>query len=149
MIFGGLYPEDINPIYGTFDESASTITIPLGQTLFSQPGYTFIMGSVDNNYNTVTEGNLTVTVVNDGEKFIEIPYIIGVGCVEEGDNGWWYQALGYTTLTGVEPLIAPISEIGTISREMEIPEVDGYFNEGTYKWSFTFTDNSGSNPSIL
>lgn len=146
MIFGGLYPEDINPIYGTFDESASTITIPLGQTLFSQTGYTFIMGSVDNNYNTVTEGNLTVTVVNDGEKFIEIPYIIGVGCVEEGDNGWWYQALGYTTLTSVEPLIAPISEIGTISREMEIPEVDGYFNEGTYKWSFTFTDNSGSNP---
>ncbi len=141
--FGGLTANELNAVYGTFDESAGTITIPLGQVLFEEPGYTMILGEADvnNNFAPITNGDLVVTVVNDGRKFIEIPNVIGVGNLDEGDNGWWYQGLAYTTFTSVESIIAPLSEIGTVSRKISAPEIEGFFDEGTYTWSFLISED--------
>ncbi|MBR6757704.1 MAG: hypothetical protein IKM35_04440 [Bacteroidaceae bacterium] len=144
FVFGGLTANEMNAVYGTFNEAAGTIAIPLGQVLYEEPGYTMILGEADvnNGFAPITTGEIVVTVVkNNGVKVIEIPNFIGAGNLDEGDEGWWYQALAYTTYTSVETIIAPLSEISTVSRKMAVPEIDGFFDEGSYTWSFLISED--------
>ncbi len=140
--FANLQNDLINPVYGIFDKSTGDLTIPLGQTLYGGENdpYHFVLGSADNEYNPVITGGLPLKVTKlNNNNFIEIPYIIGVGNLQEGDYGWWYQALGYTQLQGNSGLVCPISEINRITRDMPIPELEGFFNEGKYIWDLNMS----------
>ncbi len=147
LMFVDLDPQYIAPVYGTFDANSGSLIIPLGQTLYGgeSEDYHFVLGSADNNYNPVTTGNLQLQVNNTGSKTtINIPYILGVGNLNEGADGWWYQALGYTTYTRNSGILCSLADIDIITRNIPTPEIDGFFVGGQYYWDFEISDDGNT-----
>ncbi len=144
LMFANLSAAEINPVYGTYDANAGTIVVPLGQTLYGGEGYDyhFVLGSIDNNYNPVIDSNLilNVDITNEGTT-IEIPYVIGVGNLDEGEQGWWYQALGYTQFFKNTGALCALSDVDIITREMPTPEFNGFFRAGNMNWKFKISDD--------
>lgn len=144
MLLEGLEENKINPVYGTFNASNNSLVVPLGQVLYGAEGgeYCFVLGSTDQEYNPVTNGNLVLEVKNvNGKNTIEIPYIIGMGNLSEGDAGWWYQALGYTVFTSNSSALCPLSEVDIITREAPAPDFEGFFTSGNYDWDFEISSD--------
>ncbi|MBO7317977.1 MAG: leucine-rich repeat protein, partial [Bacteroidales bacterium] len=87
--------ENILPVYATFDAKNSTISMPLGQTLYEDDGeYKLITASSTSASNINTTG-VAIMRVHQNEDIIEITFdynhTFGVG--NAIDDSWWYQAL--------------------------------------------------------
>lgn len=145
--FGGLSASEILPIFANYYPEQNSLVIPLGQTLYGGENeqHCFVLGSADNEYNPVTTGNLVLDVVSTSRgTTIEIPYILGVGDLKEGADGWWYQALGYTVLSRNTGILATLSEVDVITRQMPTPEIDGLFDNGEYYWQFQISEDGNT-----
>lgn len=145
--FGGLSASEILPIFANYYPEQNSLVIPLGQTLYGGENeqHCFVLGSADNEYNPVTTGNLVLDVVSTSRgTTIEIPYILGVGNLKEGADGWWYQALGYTVLSRNTGILATLSEVDVITRQMPTPEIDGLFDNGEYYWQFQISEDGNT-----
>lgn len=143
--FGSLSASEILPIYANYYPEQNSLVIPLGQVLYGAEDdeqFCFVLGSADNEYNPVTTGNLVLNVESSSRgTTIEIPYILGVGNLKEGADGWWYQALGYTVLSRNTGILATLSEVDVITRQMPTPEIDGLFDNGEYYWQFQISED--------
>ena len=115
--FGGLSPTSITAIYATYNETASTLTMPIGQILYESPSYKMITG-VSRDYDTIeTSGNITLQVTTDDKGVvISLPTGIVFGVGNTIGNEWWYQALENITFTKQQNNTAPYGiELSTTS----------------------------------
>ncbi len=139
----GYEDEEVLPVYATYNEATGELILPMGQCVYGGAGqnYNMVIATVDANYDPLTTGNLTLQVQSDGmNNFIEIDAILGVGNLAEGDAGWWYQALGYTSYTRDGGIAIPVANIERISRQApDAPETNGFLKEGSYTWNFQFS----------
>lgn len=141
-LFFGLSGDQINPIYATYDEKAATLSIPMGQCLYEDAEYKFVLGLADanNNYSPVTTGNVTATISATGiTKIIEIADMIGVGNINNDE--WWYQGVYNTAMVSdFNNSIIALNEIDSISTIA--PQVGGEFvANGDYTWNFSYTED--------
>lgn len=94
VIFADLPIEYINPVYATFDATAGTLTMPQGQVLYEEPGYTFSTGTSTDGQNIDTTSDIVMSIIaNDKGTTITFAedYFFGVGNVAADE--WWYQAV--------------------------------------------------------
>lgn len=134
-MFGGLPAEYINAVYATYDEAKATLTMPLGQTLYEEPGIQMIIATSLDGQNIDTTGEVVMTVA-DGVISFAYDCIFGVGNVV-GDE-WWYQAISEVTFTKNVAYTFPVADIEKITRKKPAnPAGDfTFFNPGAYVWNF-------------
>ena len=87
--------EKFSPIYATFDAKSSTISMPMGQTLYEDGDkYKLIIASSTSSSNINTT-DIAILRVHKSGDVIEITYdsnnTFGVG--NAIDDSWWFQAL--------------------------------------------------------
>lgn len=127
-----LSSEFINPIYGMYDATQKSITIPLGQCIYGGENDAFylVMAAIDNS-GPILEGEIKATVDDSGDNVkivIDQPYGVGDLIV----NGWWYQAIRSATLTRTEAYVSngtisyQLSEIDSISMSKPQLKVEDY-----------------------
>ncbi|MBQ7941842.1 MAG: hypothetical protein IJ328_05480 [Muribaculaceae bacterium] len=115
FMFGGLAAEDINPIYAMYDESANTLSIPLGQCLFGGVGQTYnivLAWTVDGGVTINTTEELRYNLIDEG-LIIEG----GVFGAYNLNDGYWYQGFGYMEMINARGKAFPLSNIEKISRK--------------------------------
>lgn len=115
FMFGGLAAENINPIYAMYDESANTLSIPLGQCLFGGVGQTYnivLAFTVDGGVTVNTTEELRYNLIDEG-------LIIdgGVLGAYNLNDGYWYQGFGYMEMINARGKAFPLSNIEKISRK--------------------------------
>ena len=107
-IFGGLRPDGVTAIYATYDEASGKLTMPIGQAVYTTPGYQMITG-VSYDYSTIeTSGNITLqATIDDKGVVISFPADIVFGVGNATNNEWWYQALHNISFTKKDITTAP------------------------------------------
>ena len=137
-MFGGLDADNIKSIYATYDESAQSLTIPLGQCLYGgvNSSYYMVLGATTDGSTIDTKGNIHMTVSfnPDGSARMasDAGVVIGVGNLNA--NEWWYQALHNIVFTN--------------SQTPDTPTPDKpFFDNGTYTWNMgaAFNDDDRIN----
>ena len=137
-MFGGLDADNIKSIYATYDESAQSLTIPLGQCLYGgvNSSYYMVLGATTDGSTIDTKGNIHMTVSfnPDGSARMasDAGVVIGVGNLNA--NEWWYQALHNIVFTN--------------SQTPDTPTPDKpFFDNGTYTWNMgaAFNDDDRVN----
>lgn len=142
----GLPNNELLAIYATYDEAAATLTIPMGQTVYGGEKQQFhmVIATADEEFNPITTSELVLDVVTEGlNKYIECPYVLGLGNLNEGVDGWWYQGLASATFTRDAGVMIPLADVALITTVApEAPEMDGFFREGSYLWDAQVTVDS-------
>lgn len=130
--FGDLPEEYINPIYAIYDASAETLSIPMGQIMYEEPGYQMIVGSTTDFENVNTTEPIEATIT---EEAIYIDHLVGVG--NAIGNEWWYQALLGIVYEADRGEAYPLAEIEKITRATpEVQEGFTFITPGDYGWYF-------------
>ena len=120
LLISGLEAEYVNPVYATFNANDGSLSLPMGQCVFEQGAdYNMVLGTSEDGRTVDTETNLSMPITQtDAGVTFEIDAILGVGNLAEGDNGWWYQALGYTVFTKE----VPVPEVYIYCKGEETPD---------------------------
>ena len=86
-LFGGLPASSVSSVYAFVDTIQQTITVPLGQKLYSS-GLSFVLANLDGE----TTGNL-VADYSEESGAVSITFREGFGIPVSNEPGYWYQAL--------------------------------------------------------
>ena len=86
-LFGGLPASSVSSVYAFVDTIQQTITVPLGQELYSS-GLSFVLANLDGE----TTGNLVADYTEEGGA-VSITFREGFGVPVPEMSGYWYQAL--------------------------------------------------------
>ena len=94
-LFGDVPVDYLSPVYATFNAAKGTLSMPLGQVVFEEPQYTFIIGASEDGKKVDSTGTLELTI--DGEYILFPDIIFGLG--DAKTDQWWYQAIYNVTYT--------------------------------------------------
>ena len=132
--FGGLPVEYINPIYATYDATAATLTIPMGQVLYEEPDYCMVVATTADFEEPNITDNVVATIEGDA---IYVDALIGVGNTIRDE--WWYQGLLGIVMRKELGQAYPIANIEKITREKPaVSDEYTFITPDVYTWSFQY-----------
>lgn len=130
-LFEGATADIINPVYATFDPNKGTLTMPLGQVLYEEPGQgKLVTGASEDGQKIDTTGDVVMSISKSTRgviiSFAE-QYFFGIGDIL--NNAWWYQAVYGVTFTQEFAIPSVYIYLNGMDTPVEVPAAQLYFTE--------------------
>lgn len=128
----------VKDVYATYNKTAGTLTLPLGQELYTSGSTVLVTASIDQKQNIKTTGEVVMTVESDGfNRTILCEDYLGVSA-KVNPTGFYQlmYPIEYTKLVGEMIALEDIDRITRLT-----PPTGTFFRNGTYKWNGIYTDD--------